>query len=339
MKRWLMLCPVIVVLCLATRAVSRTQDRPTIARPEAPTSPPTRASAVAPSVAPLPAAAEAPRPAPAAEAPRPRFEALPAFGNTPEGAFARVKLGVMTHDETVLRDATTGLSDPQIEVLKGASTLLLLEVQGCDAGGDEATLHVQAPGENPRDLRAVRIDDAWRIDLARVWGEAVVGRNESAAQAMLKQIVSTEGVWRQTDSDRNDTLDYWTEDVAGFYYVQDAGGNTLKYIDVSMAHADRNGLVRYSEEPATPKNGYWLRVMEWDECSQRYRIGPVGHATNPSKYGFCAWPMEYGVTGTHTFIVNEEGVVYQRDLGPGVQEGCDRWPAADPTMEGWVASE
>jgi hypothetical protein len=41
---------------------------------------------------------------------------------------------------------------------------------------------------------------------------------ELRAEVALKQIVSTEGVWRGTDSDRNGSQDYWTRDVAGFYY-------------------------------------------------------------------------------------------------------------------------
>jgi len=32
-------------------------------------------------------------------------------------------------------------------------------------------------------------------------------------------------------------------------------------------------------------------------------------------FALVAWPAEYGVTGVHTFLVNQDGVVYQRDLG------------------------
>jgi hypothetical protein len=33
-----------------------------------------------------------------------------------------------------------------------------------------------------------------------------------------------------------------------------------------------------------------------------------------------AWPVQYGVTGIMTFIVDQDGVVYQRDLGPQTAE-------------------
>jgi hypothetical protein len=32
-------------------------------------------------------------------------------------------------------------------------------------------------------------------------------------------------------------------------------------------------------------------------------------------FGLVAWPAEYGITGVHTFIVNQAGVVYERDSG------------------------
>jgi hypothetical protein len=32
-------------------------------------------------------------------------------------------------------------------------------------------------------------------------------------------------------------------------------------------------------------------------------------------FGLVAWPAEYGVTGVQTFIVNQDGVVYEKDMG------------------------
>ena len=32
-------------------------------------------------------------------------------------------------------------------------------------------------------------------------------------------------------------------------------------------------------------------------------------------FALVAWPAEYGVTGVHTFIVNQDDTVYEKDLG------------------------
>ncbi len=33
-------------------------------------------------------------------------------------------------------------------------------------------------------------------------------------------------------------------------------------------------------------------------------------------FALVAWPAQYGKTGVHTFIVNQDGQVYEKDLGP-----------------------
>jgi len=37
-------------------------------------------------------------------------------------------------------------------------------------------------------------------------------------------------------------------------------------------------------------------------------------------FAFVAWPAEYRVSGVMTFIVNQNGVVYEKDLGPKTGE-------------------
>jgi hypothetical protein len=35
-------------------------------------------------------------------------------------------------------------------------------------------------------------------------------------------------------------------------------------------------------------------------------------------FALVAWPAEYGGSGIRTLIINHEGVVYEKDLGPGM---------------------
>ena len=41
-------------------------------------------------------------------------------------------------------------------------------------------------------------------------------------------------------------------------------------------------------------------------------------------FGVIAWPVRYGETGVMTFIVNQDGVVYQQDLGPQTAQQAAR---------------
>jgi hypothetical protein len=67
---------------------------------------------------------------------------------------------------------------------------------------------------------------------------------------------------------------------------------------------------------AKPYHGYYFRVLK--EQGPNAPGGP--HKYVAGKYmigGFAlvAWPAEYGVTGVHTFIVNQDNTVYEKDLG------------------------
>jgi len=68
---------------------------------------------------------------------------------------------------------------------------------------------------------------------------------------------------------------------------------------------------------AKPYHGYYFRIL-----TAQGPDAPGGAHTFLVKsklmggFGLLAWPAEYGVTGIHTFIVNQNGVVYQKDIEP-----------------------
>ena len=64
-------------------------------------------------------------------------------------------------------------------------------------------------------------------------------------------------------------------------------------------------------------HGYYFRRLE----RAKNDVSPAGASTSPSRkqtarFEFLAYPAEYGVTGVMTFVVDRDGVVYEKDLGP-----------------------
>ena len=47
-------------------------------------------------------------------------------------------------------------------------------------------------------------------------------------------------------------------------------------------------------------------------------------------YALIAWPAKYDDTGVMTFIVNQDGVVYQKNLGPGTAAAARAVDAFNP---------
>ncbi len=172
-----------------------------------------------------------------------------------------------------------------------------------------------------------------------------VAANEVSCQSTMKQLATTEQVWRQTDSDRNGAQDFWTHDVAGFYGYRDALGVSLKMVDINLATADPAGWPTYTAAPfllpgiVSAKSGFYHSVMTTNETGNPYQLDPDGDGfmTHPTRFAFCGYPAAYGVTGVRQYIINEEGVVFAQELG--AVPPTTVWPASDPTTLGWLAVE
>ncbi|HEX8895331.1 MAG TPA: DUF2950 family protein [Terriglobales bacterium] len=55
-------------------------------------------------------------------------------------------------------------------------------------------------------------------------------------------------------------------------------------------------------------------------------------------FALVAVPAEYRVTGVKTFIVSNDGVVYQKDLGPNSLEIAKKMELYKPTDDEWPES-
>jgi len=66
-----------------------------------------------------------------------------------------------------------------------------------------------------------------------------------------------------------------------------------------------------------PYHGYYFRVLT--EQGPNAPGGPHKYVVAGSMiggFGLVAWPAEYGETGIHTFLVNQDGIVFEKDFGP-----------------------
>jgi len=65
-----------------------------------------------------------------------------------------------------------------------------------------------------------------------------------------------------------------------------------------------------------PYHGYYFRILRAQgPNAQGGRHNYMVKDSMIGGFGLVAWPARYGVTGVHTFIVNQDGVVYEKDLG------------------------
>jgi hypothetical protein len=207
-------------------------------------------------------------------------------------------------------------------------------------GDDAVALQVGAE-DWPMPVPIVKKGGRWMLDGAAGADEVVyrrIGRNELGAIAVCRGFVDAQHEYAAVDHDG---------EGAGIYahkLVSDPGTQNGLYWEPVEGEA---------ESPVGPflaaaaAEGYKAGAGAYHGYHYRPLFRQTAHANGGEmdyfdrgvlKNGFAlvAWPAEYGVSGVMTFIVNQDGVVFQRDLGEGTAAAANAMDAYDPDS-GWVA--
>jgi len=89
-------------------------------------------------------------------------------------------------------------------------------------------------------------------------------------------------------------------------------------------------------ERSEPFLGYYFRILYAQ--GEYAKAGAYNYLINGhllGGYAMLAWPVEYGETGIMSFIVNQDRVIYQNDLGDGTAEIAPAITRFDPGS-GWT---
>jgi hypothetical protein len=105
---------------------------------------------------------------------------------------------------------------------------------------------------------------------------------------------------------------------------------------------DGDEIEKYADR--APLAGYYFRAMKRDESQnppEPYSTdtggkGGRGKVFNRSRFGFCAYPSQYGVTGRLTFIVNEGNSLWWADTGG---QPALAWPSDADLKEHWARGD
>jgi len=85
------------------------------------------------------------------------------------------------------------------------------------------------------------------------------------------------------------------------------------------------------QEPPEPFHGYYFKILK---AQGEHADGGVFDYVVQGKmvlgFALVAFPASYGNSGIMTFIVNQQGVIYEQDLGPDTAEIGAAMPIFDP---------
>jgi len=172
-----------------------------------------------------------------------------------------------------------------------------------------------------------------------------IGANELKVLESLRAYVAAQREYASEDRNKDDVLEYARKFISspgkkdGLYWPLDLDG-TESPIGPAIAEAQAEGyrIGQRSDDTPQPFQGYYFRILT--RQGRHTPAGAYSYLINGHMIGgfaAIAWPAEYGETGIMTFLVNQQGRVYQRDLGPRTARIASRIHEYDPG-EGWTPS-
>jgi hypothetical protein len=131
--------------------------------------------------------------------------------------------------------------------------------------------------------------------------------------------------------------------------ISDAGKQNGLYWKVTGGQADSpiGPLVAFAtgegysgeHDTAQPFHGYFYRTLTGRGANAK--SGAKSYIVNgkmTSGFAFVAYPAQYRVSGIMTFLVDQTGVIYEKDLGPQTAEAVKAMVAYNPDKT-WVVSQ
>jgi hypothetical protein len=189
----------------------------------------------------------------------------------------------------------------------------------------------------PFPIPLVNNHGSWYFDTSEGKDEILfrrIGKNEVAALGALHDLVEAQQQYF-TRAPAGDPKQYAQK------LVSDEGGHNGLYFQGAADEADSpiNPLIAYARQNLptdqvgqhVPFNGYMFRILT--------RQG--GHAPGGAKkyivngkmsggFALVAYPVEYRSSGVMTFIVDQSGTIYEKDLGTNTTKLAQAMTAYDP---------
>jgi hypothetical protein len=189
---------------------------------------------------------------------------------------------------------------------------------------------------------------SWRFDTAAGREEVIarrIGRNELAAIRINRAYVAAQRLYARTRHDgkraglfaRTVRSDPGRQN--GLYWAAARGQARSPVGDLIAEAAPERQADLPAAGQASPFYGYYFRILTAQGAAAAG--GAKDYVVNGEMSGgfaLVAWPAQYDVTGIMTFIVNQDGVVYQKDLGADTDAVARSMTRYDPDTT-WETAE
>ena len=167
-----------------------------------------------------------------------------------------------------------------------------------------------------------------------------IGRNELNTIDVMHAYVDAQREYASKDRNGDGTTEFAQKIIStsgkedGLYWEAKEGGEESPFGPL-IAEAAKGGY-NYSEKKTqnakpSPYHGYYFKILKGQ--GPNAPGGQYDYVVNSKMilgYGLLAYPASYGNSGVMTFIINQDDVVYQKDLGKDSAKIAEYMTKYDP---------
>jgi Protein of unknown function (DUF2950) len=171
----------------------------------------------------------------------------------------------------------------------------------------------------PTPIPLVNNSSSWYFDTEAGKKEILfrrIGRNEISTIGVCQELVAAQQEYYSTQHNEYAQKIFSDEGQHNGLYWKVAEGEPQSPIGPLVARAVATGYAKSPDGKPTPFRGYYYNIL-----TRQGKNGPGGakgylvNGKMTEGFAFVAFPVEYRSSGVMTFIVSEDGVVFQKDLG------------------------
>jgi hypothetical protein len=267
---------------------------------------------------------------------------------TPEEAVKDLMAAVKLYDPKALLPILGPEAKPlvfsgdKVADREGAERFLRSYEEGnkLEKSGDAKAILVTGKDDWPFPIPIVKEGGGWRFD-TKAGGQEIlnrrIGRNELHAMQAVLAYVDAQQEYYLRNPQKSKLLQYAQKFISspgkrdGLYYPTKAGEQPSPLgPGFESARAEGYSQAEEKDQPGA-YHGYRYRILK------AQGPGAPGGAYDylvkggmMGGFALIAWPATYGNSGVMTFLVNHDGIVYEKDLGPETAATAQKITKFDP---------
>ena len=182
--------------------------------------------------------------------------------------------------------------------------------------------------------------NGWRFDTAAGKEELIarrIGRNELSAIESARAYVTAQQRYAQQGHDGKPAGLYATKFRSdpgkenGLYWPTAKGQKRSPLGDLLAQSAAEGRPTGGESAQPSPFHGYYFKILTAQgSAAPGGAKNYVVRGDMSGGFALIAWPAQYDVTGVMTFLVNQDGIVLQKDLGPGTDAAARKITSYNP---------